>query len=114
MRYKNRYITAADAVDLVTALILENIEEIKNLFLRISGTMARRFSYRLGTAHRTYCKHYLTSKLGPQVTELLARYDNGSVDFSTAKNCLMGLMNRLGAVRYKRPSFLNTPANNSA
>jgi glycosyltransferase involved in cell wall biosynthesis len=113
VRYKNDFITEGDAVNAIVAILLQNIENIKNPLLRWSGKLVRNVSYRLMNAHRDYCQRHLLAQLKPQVMALLARYRAGQISFGEAKETLMALMQRAGTVEYVRPAFLKSaPAGN--
>lgn len=108
VRYKNDFITVGDAVNAIVALLLQNIEGIKNPLLRWSGTLVRKVSYRVTNAHREFCRRHLLARLKPEVTSLLMRYQAGQISFVEAKETLMALMQGAGTVEYVRPAFLKS------
>jgi glycosyltransferase involved in cell wall biosynthesis len=108
VRYKNDFLKDEDAAGAVVALVLQNIEGIRNPLLRWSGTLIRHVSYRLTNVHRNLCRRYLLAWLRPEVTALLARYRGGQLSFGEAKESLMAIMRRAGTVEYVRPAFLKS------
>ena len=110
VRYKNGFITNESARNAVVALLLQNIEGIKNPFLRWAGALTRKTSFRLTTAHRRLCQKHLVRRTGPAVSAILESYRAEALDFKQAKENLMSLMQRAGTVEYRPPAFLQAEA----
>jgi glycosyltransferase involved in cell wall biosynthesis len=106
VRFKNGLIDDGQARQAVVGLLLENVDGVRSQWLRWTGALARRASYRLGMAHQALCERHFAARTGAAVSSLLDRYRNGSLDFNEAKRELMALMQRVGTVEYVRPAFL--------
>ncbi len=106
VRYKNGFLNEEAAVNAVVALVMQNIDGLKNPFLRWSRLLLRNVSFRLTNAHMKLCGKYLLLRLKKRVMSILKGYSSGEKSFGEAKEMLMALMQSAGTVEYVRPSFL--------
>lgn len=114
VRFKNGLLDEPGARAAVVALLLKDLDGIKQPLLRWLGGFARRTSYRLTVAHEGLCRRHLAATTGPAVADILRRYRQGGLAFNDAKAELMALMQRAGTVAYTPPDFLKPqpPAQN--
>lgn len=106
VRFKNGFIDAEDARRAVVGLLTQDLAGIRQPLLRWSGELARKFSWRLATAHEACCRRYLAVRTRAPVASILSRFRDGQLDFNEAKLALMALLEGAGTVRYAAPKFL--------
>ena len=106
VRYKNGFLNEDDAVNAVVALVMQNLDGLKNPLFRWSHHLIRNVSFRLTRAHEKLCEKYLLLRLKMGVMPILENYRAGQITFREAKDMLMTLMQRMGTVEYVKPSFL--------
>lgn len=103
VRYKNGLLGDQDVLETIVALMLLNIEGLKNPLIRWSYHAARNTSFRLTSLHKRLAAGYLRWRLRSDIGAILEGYRSKRAKFGESKDALSGLMKRLGTVEYTHP-----------
>lgn len=103
VRYKNGLLGDQDVLETIVALMLLNIEGLKNPLIRWSYHAVRNTSFRLTSLHKRLVAVYLRWRLRSHTGAILEGYRSKRVKFDASKDALSGLMKRLGTIEYTHP-----------
>ncbi len=103
VRYKNSLLGDQEVLEAIVALMLLNIEGLKNPLIRWSYSAVQSTSFRLTSLHKRLVAGYLRWRLRSHIGAILEGYRSKRVNFGESKDVLNGLMKRLGTVEYTHP-----------
>jgi len=99
VRYKNELISQADAINIVTALVVRNIEGLKNPFWRLTYQFIKPISYRLTNALKRQCENNISKKLSVSITPILEDFHSKKISFAEARDNLVEMMNNTANIQ---------------
>jgi len=98
VRYKNELISQSDAINIVTALVMRNIEGLKNPLWRLTYQLIKPVSYRLTNAFKSRCEIDLHKKLTAEIKPILEDFRSEKVLFAEARDRVVSIINKVTTI----------------
>jgi len=99
VRYKNELISQADAVNIVTTLVMRNLDGLKNPLWRLTYQLVKPVSYRLTNTIKNVCEKNLQKKLSASMKPILENFHSKNISFAEARDNLVEMMNNTANIR---------------
>lgn len=103
VRYKNQLLDEQAVLDAVVAIILRNVDGLKQPLLNWTYRMVNHRSFRLTQLHKRMTADYLRRNLRADVAHLLGDYRSGKKSFKDARDALCTAMQNFGTIEYRHP-----------
>ncbi len=101
IRYKNRLLNQVQVIDALNALILNNVERLKNPLLKGIYKIIKKTSYRLTRFYLKWLKAYFGSRLKNKVADILDAYDKKQKTYIETKDALKDYISRFAQIEYQ-------------
>lgn len=106
VRFKNGLIDDSAVLEAMVALLMRDIEGLKNPYLRSSYSLIHNRSFKLTQLHSIFTSWFLKQKISRQVKYLLNTYNTGQVTFKDTRDQLKNILQSNGAIEYSTPKAI--------
>lgn len=100
IRYRNGILDETGALAVVVALVIRNIERLRNPSLRWVYRALKETSWRLTTSYTTWLERYLTSHLKHDLLRILRAFAAKEIAYKDAKVALERLLQQTATIQY--------------
>lgn len=100
VRYKNRLIDESAVISSIVSLIFENINTIKNPYLRYIYRNICSKSYRLTLWYKRWFTRYISLQLEVDTLNILSAFKHNEKSFKDARDELCCLLQKFGTIEY--------------
>lgn len=101
VRHKNGVLSNDQTLNAIVELLLKNIEQLRNPFVRWMYHAVRNSSYRWTSICKKTVALYIDRRLRRNVMEILEAYDSSRSTFGEAKDSLSELMSQVARIEYR-------------
>lgn len=94
VRYKNELISQTDAIDIVTALVMRNLEGLKKPLWRLTYQFIKPVSYQLTNTLKRRYENNLRKILNASMPPILEDFRSGKTSYAEARDKFVSIINK--------------------